>query len=128
MLHLHEKELQALVGRVLTGTEEDKSVIWPPGYRTTSRVAEVGVVMAVWARTQVPRTKREQPSSCLSQDEIFRLCTRLHSCSRLGPQHNIHGFLTPVCSFVLPCLPCSFIHAFTKLCFLREKNKIKWAH
>lgn len=40
MLHLHKGELQVLVGHVLTGREEVKAVIWPPGY-VTSGVAEV---------------------------------------------------------------------------------------
>ena len=43
MPHLHEEEFQLLGGDGLTGREEVKPVIWPPGYVITSRVAEVCV-------------------------------------------------------------------------------------
>jgi hypothetical protein len=43
MLHLHGEEFQVLAGHDFIGRKEGKSVIWPPGYTTTSRVAEVGV-------------------------------------------------------------------------------------
>jgi hypothetical protein len=39
---LHEEYFQVLAGHVLIGREEAKPVIWPPGYVTSSRVAEVG--------------------------------------------------------------------------------------
>ena len=44
MLHLHEKEFQVLPGHVFIGKEEVKPGMWPPGYMTISRVAEVGII------------------------------------------------------------------------------------
>jgi hypothetical protein len=60
VLHLHKGELQVLVGHVLTGREEVKAVIWPPGYVTTSGVAEVGVEQA----TCIGGLDTSQPHSC----------------------------------------------------------------
>ena len=59
-LHLHKGELQVLVGHVLTGREEVKAVIWPPGYVTTSGVAEAGVEQA----TCIGGLDTSQPHSC----------------------------------------------------------------
>ena len=56
---LHEEEFQVLAGHVLTGKEEVKPVIWPPGYVTISRVAEVGVLRSVSAGTCLPRARRK---------------------------------------------------------------------
>jgi len=71
MLQLHEEKSQVLVGHVLVGREEVKPVIWPPGYMTASRVSEVGLMQATWARTA------KQSYTCQSQDKIFRVWTHL---------------------------------------------------
>lgn len=43
ILHLHGEEFQELAAHDFIGRKEGKSVIWPPGYTTASRVAEVGI-------------------------------------------------------------------------------------
>lgn len=42
-LHLHEEEFRVLVGHLLIERKEVKLVIWPSGYMTSSKEAEVGV-------------------------------------------------------------------------------------
>jgi hypothetical protein len=49
-----------LAGHGLIGREEVKPVIWPLGFLTTSRVAEVGVAEAMCTRACRPRARRGQ--------------------------------------------------------------------
>ena len=78
MLHLHEEEFQVFAGHVLTGSEDIKAVIWPPGYMTTSGVAEVKAIQAMCAGTFRPRARRDQSYFYRSlQDKIFRVRTCL---------------------------------------------------
>lgn len=43
MLRLPKERFQVLAGHILIGKEEVKSLIWPPGYITTSVVVGVEV-------------------------------------------------------------------------------------
>ena len=70
---LHEEEFQVLAGHVLTGKEEVKPVIWPPGYVTISRVAEVGVCKAYLHQDMPAQSKEEVIPLDVSGGEFWRL-------------------------------------------------------
>ena len=72
MLHLHREEFQVFAAYVLIGREEVKAVIWPPGYVTTSRVAEVGFTQATWPKHADP-DQGGKSYSCQSQGKIIRV-------------------------------------------------------
>jgi len=59
MLPLHEEEFQVLAGYVLIGRQEVLPVVWSPGYMTTSRMAEVGILRLACAGTCRPRARRK---------------------------------------------------------------------
>jgi hypothetical protein len=60
MLHLHEEEFQVLARHALIENEEVKSVICPPGFMTTSRVAELKVVQTKCTGSCSPKARREE--------------------------------------------------------------------
>jgi hypothetical protein len=84
MLHLHGEQFQILLGHVLIGREEDKSVIWPPAYVTNSRVEEVRVIQAMCIETRRARARRQQSEyAFLFEEESFRVWVCLHLISFL---------------------------------------------
>lgn len=72
MPHLHEEEVQVLAGLVLLRREEVKTVIWAPGYMTTSMVEEVRVAKMHILEHAGPEQGWRDPYSCQSEDEIFQ--------------------------------------------------------
>lgn len=63
MLYLQEEELQVFMAMLLQGVggEDVKPIIWPSGYMTIPRVAEVRVIKVMGATKPCrPRTRREQ--------------------------------------------------------------------
>ena len=72
MLRLHEEAIQVLAGHVLV-RKEVKPAVWPPGYKTTSRVVEVGVIRLLCSGTCRLRARRKQSYSCRSQDDFIRV-------------------------------------------------------
>ena len=91
-LHLHE-EFQVLTWQLLIWREEVKPVIWPSGYMTTSRVAEVRVVQARCAPNAGTEQEGKQSYSCQSQDEIFGVWTGLKLTLVLDWLPKSQGFL-----------------------------------
>lgn len=81
MLHLHEEELQNLVGYVLTKRDEIKPVLWSPGCMTTLMVVKVGVGRKqAQAHSAWSITGNNPYSSGLRMD-----MSGLHSCSMAVP-------------------------------------------
>jgi hypothetical protein len=70
MLRLHEEAIQVLAGHVLV-RKEVKPAVWPPGYKTTSTVVEVGVTKLHASGHAGPEQGRDNLYSSQSQDEIW---------------------------------------------------------
>lgn len=68
MFLLHKEEFQVLVGHVLTGKGEVQPVIWPLGYVTTSRMAEIRIIRCRCTGSCRPE---QGGSSPIPEEEIF---------------------------------------------------------
>lgn len=116
-LCLHEEEFQVIDAHVLLGREEVKPVIWPLGYVTTSRVAEVGVVrlMCTLAHSG-PDQGGKQAYSCWSQDKIFGVWTRPDLIPTPDWLPQPHGFPA---SHLMFCFTALLLRAFPQITFLK---------